>query len=65
MDARSYTSFGNDDALDFVAEVEEDGMPAAAVRRVLDYSELKDLWADSKDFDKWRADVHGLLERLT
>lgn len=130
MGARSYMSFGNDDALDFVAEVEEDGMPAvanafevvrflgqdayleapdacvalaaaefvaaahgrppadfppaaaalvgkisrdqsirdeaaAAVKRVLDYSGLKDLWADSKDFDKWRADVHALLERLT
>jgi hypothetical protein len=129
MGAWSHTSFGNDDALDFITEVEEDGEPAIAnafevvnflkpddyleapdasvalaaaelvaarrgkppadfppqaaevvarindhrtlsegavkaVKRVLDYSELKDLWAESQEFDKWRADVHDLLERL-
>ena len=129
MGAWSHTSFGNDDALDFIAEVEEDGEPAIAnafevvnflkpddyleasdasvalaaaelvaarggkppadfppqaaavvarienrntltteatkaVRRILDYSELKELWAESQEFDKWRADVQDLLERL-
>jgi hypothetical protein len=129
MGAWSHTSFGNDDALDFVAAVAEEGefaittafedvnllaagdyleapvasmaiaaaefvaaacgrppedfpedavlalplirnklalKPAAvkAVSRVLDSSELRDLWADVEDFDKWRADVGDLLERL-
>jgi hypothetical protein len=129
MGAWSHTSFGNDDALDFIAEVEEDGEAAVAnafevvnflkpddyleapdasvaiaaaelvaarggkppadfppqaaavvprikertthvadaikaVRRILDYSELKELWAESQEFDKWRADVADLLERL-
>jgi hypothetical protein len=129
MGAWSHTSFGNDDALDFIAEVEEDGEPAVAnafevvnflkpddyleapdasvalaaaelvaarrgkppadfppqaaalverikdhrtlseeaikaARRVLDYSELKDLWAEGAEPDKWRADVLNLIERL-
>jgi hypothetical protein len=129
MGAWSHTSFGNDDALDFIAEVVEDGEPAianafevvnflkpddyleapdasvalaaaelvaarcgrppadfppqaaavvarikdhrtlsgeaiSAIKRILDYSELKELWAESQEFDKWRADVHDLLERL-
>ena len=129
MGAWSHASFGNDDALDFIAEVEEDGEPAianafevvnflkpddyleapdasvalaaaelvaarrgkppadfppqaaalvervkdhrtlseeaiTAARRVLDYSELKDLWAEGGEPDKWRADVLDLIERL-
>jgi hypothetical protein len=129
MGAWSYTSFGNDDALDFVYEVEEDGRSAianafevvnhlsdddyleapdacvalaaaelvaaaggkppadfpeqaaalvpkvtnasalrteaaSAVTRVLNNSELRDLWAEAEDFGKWRADVESLLERL-
>lgn len=130
MGAWSHTSFGNDDAMDFIAEVEEDGEAAVAnafevvnflkpddyleapdacvalaaaevvaaragkppadfpdgakavvgkiksaethraeatkaLRRILDYSELKDLWSEGSDFDKWRADVQDLIERLT
>jgi hypothetical protein len=130
MEAWSHTSFGNDDAMDFIAEVEEDGEAAIAnafevvnflkpddyleapdacvalaaaelvaarggrppadfpesaaavvkriknadthradaikaVKRLADYSELKELWAASPEFDKWRADVADLLERLT
>jgi hypothetical protein len=129
MGAWSHTSFGNDDALDFIAEVEEDGEPAIAnafevvnflkpddyldapdasvalaaaelvaarvgkppqdfpdsakavvnriksadihraeaikaARRILDYSELKDLWAEGEEPDRWRADVLDLIERL-
>ena len=129
MGAWSHTSFGNDDAMDFIAEVEEDGEPAVAnafevvnflkpddyleapdasvaiaaaeliaasggkppadfpesaqavvnkiksadvyraeatkaLRRILDYSELKELWSEGSDFDKWRADVQDLIERL-
>ena len=129
MGAWSHTSFGNDDASDFVYEVEEDGEPAVsnafevvnffkpddyleapdacvalaaaelvaarggrppedlpeqaaalvskisdhnalkaaalkAVQRVLRKSELRDLWSEAEDFDKWRADVEDLLERL-
>ena len=129
MGAWSHTSFGNDDASDFVYEVKEDGQPAvlnafevieflkpddyleapdaavalaaaelvaaaggkppadfpegaalaakklnvdgalrqraaAAVRRVSDYSELKELWQDSVDFGAWKANLADLLERL-
>jgi Domain of unknown function (DUF4259) len=129
LGAWSHTSFGNDDASDFVYEVEEDGVPAvanafevvnhfpadgyleapdacvalaaaelvaaavgkpasdfpeqaaalmpkiqnvralrseatAAVTRVLNNSELRELWAEADDFGKWRADVENLLERL-
>lgn len=35
-----------------------------AVRRILEASELKDLWADSGDSAKWQADVEGLLRRV-
>src|ERR1700754_4463477 len=122
MGAWSHTSFGNDDASDFVYEVEEDGQAAvlnafevieflkpddyleapdaavalaaaelvaaaggkppadfpegasavtkkltvdgplraratAAVRRVADYSELKELWQESADFSAWKANL--------
>jgi hypothetical protein len=130
MGAWSHTAFGNDDASDFVYEVEEDGMAAvlnafeviehlkpddyleapdasvaiaaaelvalaggkpsadlppqaaaltpkltsdsalrerasAAVRRVLDYSELREQWLETKDFDAWKGGIADLLERLT
>jgi hypothetical protein len=130
MGAWSHTSFGNDDASDFVYKVEGDGEAAVAnafeavndlsagdyleapdasvalaaaefvaakggkppadfpegaaavvprikdhlalkadavkaVKRVLENSELRDLWAETGDFGAWRADVEGLLERLT
>lgn len=130
MGAWSHTSFGNDDASDFIHEVEEDGQsavlnafeviehlkpddyleasdasvalaaaelvaagsgkppadfpPQAAallpklaadaalreaatgvVRRLLDYSELKELWQQTKDFGAWTSGVADLLERLT
>ena len=130
MGAWSHTSFGNDDASDFLHEVEEDGQPAllnafeviehlkpddyleapdacvalaaaelvaaasgkppadfppqpaalapklsadaalreratAAVRRLLDYSELKELWQETNKFSAWKASVADLLERLT
>lgn len=129
MNAQSLTSFGNEDALDFIDEVKEDGQsavlnafevveflkpddylcapdarvaiaaaefvaavsgkppagfpPAAAalasklsadgalrgrasavVNRVLDYSELKELWLESPKFEGWKAAIAGLLERL-
>jgi hypothetical protein len=129
MNARSHTSFANDDASDFISEVEEDGQAAvlnafevieflkpddyleapdaavgvaaaeliaaasgkppadfpegaaavtktlnadaalrnraaAAVRRIADYSELKELWQDSADFAAWKASLADLLERL-
>ena len=129
MGAWSHTSFGNDDASDFIYEVEEDGAPAvanafevvnhlsaddyleapdasvalaaaelvaaaggqppanfpeqaaavvsrisnhralrgdalSAVKRVLKNSELRELWSEAEDFDKWRAEVEGLIERL-
>jgi hypothetical protein len=35
-----------------------------AARRILDHSELKDLWAEGEEPDKWRADVLDLIERL-
>src|ERR1700759_5180341 len=122
MGAWSHTSFGNDDASDFVYEVEEDGQAAvlnalevieylkpddylespdaavglaaaeliaaasgkppadfpesaaavtkkltadaglrqrasAVVRRIADYSELKELWQDSADFGAWKANL--------
>ena len=130
MGAWSHTSFGNDDASDFIDEVETDGQsavvnafeviehlktdeyleapdacvalaaaelvaaaggkppsdfppPAAAllpkltadaalrdrattaVRRLLDYSELKELWQETNDFGAWKASLADLLERLT
>jgi Domain of unknown function (DUF4259) len=130
MGAWSHTSFGNDDASDFIYEVEEDGhsavlnafeviehlkpddyleasdasvalaaaelvaagagkppadfppqaaalvpklvadaalrqRAAAAVRRLLDYSELKELWQETNDFGAWKSSVADLLERLT
>jgi hypothetical protein len=129
MGAWSHTSFGNDDASDFVYEVEEDGEAAvlnafevieylkpddylespdaavalaaaelvaaasgkppadfpegaanvakvvkadaalraratAVVRRIADYSELKELWQESADFSAWKASLADLLERL-
>ena len=130
MGAWSHSSFGNDDASDFIDEVEADGQSAllnafevierlkadayleapdacvalaaaelvaaagrkppsdfplpasallprltanaalreratAAVRRLLDYSELKELWQETYDFSAWKASVADLLERLT
>jgi len=130
MGAWSHISFGNDDASDFVYEVEEDGQAAvlnafevvehlkpddyleapdacvaiaaaelvaaaggkppvdfpeqaaallpkltvdaglrdrasAVVRRVVDYSELKELWQESSDFGAWKTTIVDLLERLT
>ena len=129
MGAWSHTSFGNDDASDFVYEVEEDGRAAvanafevvnflpkdeyleapdasvalaaaelvaaaggkppkdfpeqaaavvpkvtehrvlrtdalSAVKRVLEKSELRELWAQTEHFDAWRAEVENLIERL-
>ncbi|MCW7539770.1 DUF4259 domain-containing protein [Aquabacterium sp. A7-Y] len=38
---------------------------AKAVARVLaEDSELRELWAETSDFDAWRTDVEGLLARL-
>jgi hypothetical protein len=36
-----------------------------AAERVLRRSELRDLWADSKNSDTWQAELSGLLARLT
>jgi hypothetical protein len=35
-----------------------------AVQRVLENSELKELWAESEDADRWAQEVNGLLQRL-
>lgn len=40
-------------------------MACRAVERILNDSELKDLWAESKDGSLWQAEVQGLLDRLS
>jgi hypothetical protein len=37
---------------------------ARAITRILDASELRELWEETDDFNDWTADVRGLLERL-
>lgn len=47
-------------------EVEHDLLALArrAVVRVRSESELRDLWAETNDFDKWEAGLEDLLRRL-
>ena len=35
-----------------------------AVERIVEKSELRDLWEESESYDAWRADVANLRERL-
>lgn len=130
MGAWSHTSFGNDNAADFIYDVEEQGPDAvvkaiaaietiagdgyiesadasvaiaasellaaanrkppqdypegaqavvasiapdaklrarasAVLGRILARSELQELWQETGDYSLWRADVEGLIERLT
>lgn len=36
----------------------------ASIDRILADSELKDLWMESGDIEKWRSEILGLLQRL-
>lgn len=36
----------------------------SAVNRVLEDSELQEVWKDSDDYGKWKVEVEGLLRRL-
>ena len=39
-------------------------MAEAGVRRVVEKSELRDLWEDSDHFEAWKAQAEGLADRL-
>jgi hypothetical protein len=36
----------------------------SAIQAILDDSELKELWEETDEFELWRTDVKGILERL-